>query len=604
MTKKVLLSASVAVGVLILSAGSPQSAQARSAVFGGGPFYSGGTAVMNDLRASGFTTIMLWSIHVNSNGDLVMNDKLVASNGSYVGASTWPGQLATLKQAPTSINRIELSVGSAGVSDWHNIQSLINSQGTGSGSILYRNFQALINATGADAVDDDDEDLNDVTSTVQFGNMIASLGKKVTLCPYTSSGFWQSVKSQLGGTVDRIYLQDYAGGAGNDPASWGSALGMTVDPGLWCRNGSGCGSGDNPSSVQSKMAAWKSSAGIGGGFMWLYDDMQACSSQGTTAQYASAINNAIGPTATSTATRTSTATATRTPTPRATATSRATPSPTSGGTASIVSLSSAFNLNAAYTDGTTFPSTGGTDGVGSAYSSTLLGASLTWSGTSFNFGPANQLNGVRNATVTLPAGQFAILTLLGTGVNGDQLSQTVKVNYTDGTSSTFTQTFSNWLNASQNVAGQSIALTTTYRNKSTGVKDNRAFNLYAYTLSLTSTKTASSLVLPATNNVIVLAATLRTSALATPTATATATSRATATRTATARPTATSTTSAGQCAGVPAFATCTAYANGAKVVFNNTLYHSIASIPSTRDCPPSSPFDPSNDNWWVNDGGC
>jgi hypothetical protein len=120
----------------------------------------------------------------------------------------------------------------------------------------------------------------------------------------------------------------------------------------------------------------------------------------------------------------------------------------------------------------------------------------------------NQLNGVRNKTVTLPAGQFSTLLLLGTGVNGDQASQTVKVNYSDGTSSTFTQTFSNWLNASQNVAGQAIALTTAYRNKSTGVKDNRAFNLYGYSLALDKTRVVSSLVLPATNNVSILAATL------------------------------------------------------------------------------------------------
>src|SRR5439155_3035332 len=134
-------------------------------------------------------------------------------------------------------------------------------------------------------------------------------------------------------------------------------------------------------------------------------------------------------------------------------------------------------------------STGGIDGVGSAYSSTLLGASLSWSSTTFNFGAANVLNGVRNKTVTLPAGQFATLMMLGTGVNGDQLSQTVKVNYTDGTSSTFTQTFSNWLNANQAVAGQSIAKTMAYRNKSTGVADNRAFNLFGYSLALSSTKT-------------------------------------------------------------------------------------------------------------------
>jgi hypothetical protein len=153
-----------------------------------------------------------------------------------------------------------------------------------------------------------------------------------------------------------------------------------------------------------------------------------------------------------------------------------------------------------------------------------------------------------------------------------------------------------------NVAGQSIALAMAYRNKSTGVKDSRAFNLYGYSLALTSTKTVSSLVLPATNNVVVLAATLRTATTAT--ATPTAPPRATATATATARATATPTTGSGICAGVPAFATCTAYANGTKVVFNSTLYHTIADVPATRDCPPSSPFDPSTDNWWVNDGGC
>ena len=88
-----------------------------------------------------------------------------------------------------------------------------------------------------------------------------------------------------------------------------------------------------------------------------------------------------------------------------------------------------------------------------------------------------------------PAAQYSTLMLLGTGVNGDQASQAVKVNYSDGTSQTFTQTFSNWLNASQAVAGQTIVKTMAYRNKSTGVADNRAFNLFGYSFALTSTKT-------------------------------------------------------------------------------------------------------------------
>src|SRR6185295_12917713 len=52
------------------------------------------------------------------------------------------------------------------------------------------------------------------------------------------------------------------------------------------------------------------------------------------------------------------------------------------------------------------------------------------------------------------------------------------------------------------------------------------------------------------------------------------------------RAVATPTAGGGICAGVPAFQTCVAYPNGSKVVFNNTLYHTIADVPATRDCPP------------------
>jgi hypothetical protein len=273
----------------------------RSAIYGGGPFYSGGQAVMNTLRSSGFTTVVLWTIHVRANGDLVYNDILVASNGQYVGDSGWPARLATLKQAPTSVNRIELGIGSWGVDDWGTIHSLMNSQGTGTGSVLYRNFKALLTATGADAINNDDESHYDVASTVTFGQMAISMGYKYfALAPYTNSGYWAGVKSGLGSVVDRAYLQEYAGGSGNNPASWNQALGMTVDPGLWSRNGAGCSSGDSPSTVQSKMTAWHNSAGVQGGFMWLFDDIQNCSGQGTAAEYAAAINNATGGGGTST----------------------------------------------------------------------------------------------------------------------------------------------------------------------------------------------------------------------------------------------------------------------------------------------------------------
>jgi hypothetical protein len=269
-------------------------ASIQSAIYGGEPFYSGGTPVMDALRSSGFTTIIVWSIHVDASGDLVLNNRRLVSNGTYVGDPAWPGVLATLKQAPTSVSRVELSVGSAGVDDWHHIQSLIASSGIGPQSILYRNFQALLDATGADAINDDDEDLDDVSTTVQFGQMVASLQARFTIAPYANTGFWQTVVSSLRGIVDRAYLQVYDGGAGNDPADWSRQLGITVDPGLWSKHGNGCVDGDSPASMQSRFASWRSSAGIGGGFVWLADDVIACSRDGAFADYASAIDSATG----------------------------------------------------------------------------------------------------------------------------------------------------------------------------------------------------------------------------------------------------------------------------------------------------------------------
>jgi hypothetical protein len=276
----------------------PPAARGSSTIFGGGPFYTGGTATMNALRASGYTTVMLWCIHVDeNNGNLIYNDILVASNGVYVGNPAWPGQLATLKTQPTSVNRIEISVRSWGVNDFQRIQTLMNNYGTNTDSILYRNFQALKIATGADAVDFDDETQYDVATAVKFGRMLSSIGYKITLCPYTQATFWQNVYNQLGpNIVDEVYLQCYAGGAGNNPATWNNYFGgLKVKPGMWSRHGGGCAEGNTASEVLAQMTSWRNSAGITGGFMWLYDDMLSCTSGGTAADYARAINQALDP---------------------------------------------------------------------------------------------------------------------------------------------------------------------------------------------------------------------------------------------------------------------------------------------------------------------
>ena len=174
--------------------------------------------------------------------------------------------------------------------------------------------------------------------------------------------------------------------------------------------------------------------------------------------------------------------------------------------ATMVSLSGAFNRTGIYADGSSFSGTGGLDGGGEALSGTLLGTSQTWNGNSYIIGPAGSADVVsaNGQTIALPAGQDVALDLLATGVNGNQPNLTFTVKYTDGTTATFTQSVSDWFTP-QNYSGESEAVTMAYRDHSNGTKDNRTFFVYGYTFALNSAKTVSSLTLPNQANVELLA---------------------------------------------------------------------------------------------------
>jgi hypothetical protein len=178
---------------------------------------------------------------------------------------------------------------------------------------------------------------------------------------------------------------------------------------------------------------------------------------------------------------------------------------TSAGT-SPVSLAAAFNVYAIGTNGAPVIN-GGIDTWGYAYSSNLLGSTVTWSGVTFNLGTAGTTSAVSNATITLPAVKSSKLNLLAAGVNGSHANQTFVLTYTDGTTTTITQSVSDWY-AAQNYTGESIAVTMAYRINQYGVVDNHAVDLYGYSFAIDSTKTVKSLQLPSSRNVVVLAAAL------------------------------------------------------------------------------------------------
>jgi hypothetical protein len=175
---------------------------------------------------------------------------------------------------------------------------------------------------------------------------------------------------------------------------------------------------------------------------------------------------------------------------------------------SHVSLSTAFNIAAIHSDGTGF--SGGADGDGNAYSANLLGAALNWDGCLFTVGSANANDAVQcsGQTITLPSGQYASLQVLAAAHDGAQSSQPFIVTYTDGTTSTFTQSMSDWTSPAY-FPGETVVTATAYRNTEGGTKDTvTEAVIYGYSFGLHNTKTVKSIKLPDNGDVLVFAMTL------------------------------------------------------------------------------------------------
>ncbi|MFA8343506.1 MAG: T9SS type A sorting domain-containing protein, partial [Rhodothermaceae bacterium] len=264
-------------------------AQKMSGILGGGPIYKNRTTSISELKSSGFTMVEVWTIHVEANGDMGFNAEFdLIKNGQYIGDQTYPhfkSDIASLKQQPTSITKVNFGLSAWASQTFNNIRDLVASQGTGPTSILYKNFKALKdNFPDVDAINFDDEVTYHLSSATQFAVMLADLGFKISICPYTQKTFWTSlvndVNSQRPGTIDAVFLQCYAGGSGNSPCSW-TFPGIPTYPGL--HNNSGT------SSVANSLTNWKNQCNIEGGWIWLYDQVQ-----GTASNFATTINNVFG----------------------------------------------------------------------------------------------------------------------------------------------------------------------------------------------------------------------------------------------------------------------------------------------------------------------
>ncbi len=200
--------------------------------------------------------------------------------------------------------------------------------------------------------------------------------------------------------------------------------------------------------------------------------------------------------------------------------------PLTGGSGTVVDLSSAYNVYGFYDDADQSDITpaNSLDGFGNVFSANLLSPpgttpmGLNLNGTQFTFGPPNQpdsVSGTGANSIELPSGEFTSLKILAISTYGVQPSQTLTVTYADGTTQEFTQTFDDWLSSCTSSSpcaapGESVAAVMPYADSKSGpaLVWGENLHLYAYSFALNSSKTVKSLTLPNNRNVVVLAATL------------------------------------------------------------------------------------------------
>ena len=247
-------------------------AQAGSGVYVGGHIRRERPNTITKLKNAGFTYVILFNVNVEEDGTLTTDGETICKNGSYVFMNEQPNYVAdvkALKTWPTGIQRIEICIGGWGNESYARIKNLINAKGTGSSTILYRNFKALKEAIPEiDAVNNDDEHGYDAATAVKFHTMMYDLGYKTTVAPYTYKSYWQSLVSGLNsnrpGACDRVLIQCYDGGASNNPSDW-KLSNLPVHAGRTNYQT------DMNTSI-AQMQSWRDNNGVVGGFVWVYND--------------------------------------------------------------------------------------------------------------------------------------------------------------------------------------------------------------------------------------------------------------------------------------------------------------------------------------------
>ncbi|MCF7968555.1 MAG: hypothetical protein K9K68_05265 [Methylococcaceae bacterium] len=160
--------------------------------------------------------------------------------------------------------------------------------------------------------------------------------------------------------------------------------------------------------------------------------------------------------------------------------------------------------------------------TGSATKDPVDGTPIVWQGLSFPIGPVptsnSQVggkNGPQNVVhaagqvISAPQGTYDWLYLAGAGANGNQLSQPITLTYTDGTTETWTQSFTDWSNNGDKayptpVPGESVIQEMATRINQLGNLIFTTTYVYGYAHRLTKGKTLESIKLPSNDDLGIL----------------------------------------------------------------------------------------------------
>lgn len=243
---------------------------------------------------SGFTTVELWAMHVQQNGDFHYSHTPMIVGGRVAsGFNTRLGSLVHALKSQGSVERVMFGLGGADVGDFANIKSMLE---TNRLNTLLHNFDALLElAPDIDGFDLDLEETpyHDYLDTMAELTQIVhdEFGRAITFCPYVDQSFWIECLAQVaaknGGTqlVDWLNLQVY--GVDADPDAWAEAVQSA--PGTGVRDGYAFVSAGYSATLTSPDQICQALAAqhVRGGFIWNLGILQGMGY--TPAQYAAAI---------------------------------------------------------------------------------------------------------------------------------------------------------------------------------------------------------------------------------------------------------------------------------------------------------------------------